>query len=161
MGGADDWDDYRRGQAERWLERCRSAAHYERTLREQADQQWRLADGLRGMDYSAVRVSSTPSPDAVPNAVARHIELAESIEAIAGDVTRRLAEAHEAVSRLDGLEAECLTLYYLDGRRPTWEWVAGRMNYGVSRVYDIRAAALLHLYDLMPARERDALPPAY
>jgi hypothetical protein len=156
----DGWEDYRRAQAGAWLEGCRSAIHYERTLREQADAQLEAADGLRGLDYSRVTVSKSRTPDAIADAVADHIELAERIASVAEDAKRRLAEAHAAVSQLDGAEAECLTLYYLDERRHTWDWVAGRMNYSLSRMYDIRAAALLHAYDVMPARERDPRHPA-
>lgn len=138
--------------ARAWLEKCRRTVGYERTLRESARAQY---DMLKGIDYSAVNVQGSPSPDAVPNAVIAHEGIAEKLEAIADDAAKRIADAAAALARMeDPTEARCLHLYYIDAV-DTWERVCVKMSYSYDGMMKLSRRALLHAYDLMPHTERD------
>lgn len=138
--------------ARAWLEKCRKTVGYERTLRESSAAHY---DMLRGIDYSAVNVQTSPSPDAVPNAVIAHEGIAEKLDAIADDAARRIADAAAALASMDDpTEARCLHLYYIDAV-DTWERVCVKMAYSYDGMMKLSRRALLHAYDLMPHTERD------
>lgn len=143
--------------ARAWLEKCRKAVGYERTLRESAQAHYDL---VRGIDYSAVSVQSSPSPDAVPNAVIAHEGIAAKLGALADDAARRIGEAAESLAAMDDpTEAQCLHLYYIDAL-DTWERVCVKMGYSYDGMMKLSRRALLHAYDVMPHTERDPMPPA-
>lgn len=142
----------RRDASRLWLEKCRRLVRYERILRASAKAQY---DMLKGIDYSAVRVQSSPSPDAVPNIVIAHQSVARSLEQLADDAARRIAEVDGALYALDDPnESACLHLYYVDAME-TWERVCVEMGYSYSRVMDFQRSGLLNLYPLLPHTERD------
>lgn len=144
--------------ARAWLEKCRKTVGYERTLRESAAAHY---DMLRGIDYSAVNVQTSPSPDVVPNAVIAHEGIAEKLDAIADDAARRIADAAAALASMDDpTEARCLCLYYIDAIG-TWECVSEEMGYGHDGMMALRRRALLHVYDVMPCSEREPIYKAY
>ena len=58
----------------------------------------------------------------------------------------------------DPTEAAVLARYYLKG--DCWERVCVDMSYSWQGMMAIQRRALLHVYPLMPYRERDPLPPA-
>lgn len=155
-----EWEQYRIDQAAAWLSRVRRVAGYADYMESSADRQLELADNLRGIDYSAVRVSTSPTADAIPDAVARHMELAEDFAAIASAARELQSAAAHALSRLpDPTEAECLQRYYVD-RAKTWEHVCVAMGYTYDGLMKLRRRALLHAYDAMPHSERDPIHPA-
>lgn len=147
-------------QARAWLSSVRKLSGYVAALEASVKAQLDAADNLRGLDYSAVRVTKSPSPDAIPNAVIAHMEAAEALEAIAGDAKDRLADAAQRVSRLeDPFEAACLTWYYIRGV-DTWERVCVKMGCGYEWIMKTARRALLHMYEYMPPAERDRIPHA-
>lgn len=138
--------------ARAWLEKCRKLVGYERTLRESARDRY---DMLRGIDYSAVNVQTSPSPDAVPNIVIANQGIAEKLDEIADDAARRIGQAADALASMDDpTEARCLHLYYIDALE-TWEHVCVRMSYSYDGMMKLSRRALLHAYDVMPHIERD------
>lgn len=138
--------------ARAWLEKCRKLVGYERTLRESARDRY---DMLRGIDYSAVNVQTSPSPDAVPNIVIANQGIAEKLDEIADDAARRIGQAADALASMDDpTEARCLHLYYIDALE-TWEHVCVRMSYSYDGMMKLSRRALLHAYDVMPHTERD------
>lgn len=144
--------------ARAWLEKCRKTVGYERTLRESAAAHY---DMLKGIDYSAVNVQSSPSPDAVPNAVIAHEGIAEKLDAIADDAARRIADAAAALASMDdSTEARCLHLYYIDAV-DTWERVCEIMTYSYDGMMKLSRRALIHAYDVMPYSEREPIYKAY
>ena len=156
----DELERYRIEQAEAWLEGVRKAVGYAARLEESAAAQYALADGLRGIDYSRDMVSASPTPDAIPDAVARHMELGDGFAEIADSAKRRALDAAERIARLpDATEAACLHLYYVDAL-DTWEHVCVRMFYSYDGMMKLRRRAVLHAYDVMPHTERDPRPPA-
>lgn len=156
----DELERYRIEQAEAWLEGVRKAVGYAARLEESAAAQYELADGLRGIDYSRDMVSASSTPDAIPNAVANHVDMGDKFKQISDDSKRRVIDAAERIARLpDATEATCLHLYYVDAL-DTWEHVCVRMFYSYDGMMKLRRRAMLHAYDVMPHTERDPRPPA-
>ena len=58
----DELRRYRIEQADAWLSKVRKLVAYEKAMREAADMQYEMADGLHGMDYSRVQVAVSPTP---------------------------------------------------------------------------------------------------
>ena len=153
---SEEYDRYRIAQAKAWLARVRKLASYERALRDIADQQLEMADGLKGIDYAADRVAASSDGDAIPRAVEAHMEAVASLLAIADEAARMIGEAAEAIARLDDpTEASALARYYLKGDR--WEQVCVDMCYSWQGIMAIQRRALLHVYEFMPACERDPM----
>lgn len=151
---------YRIGQAEAWLEKVRKTMSYAASLEESAAAQYAMADGLRGIAYDRDRVKVSPTPDAIPNAVANHVDLGDKFSEVADNARKRASEAVEAFDRMDDpTEATCLRLYYVDALE-TWEHVCVRMHYTYDGMMKLRRRAVLHVYDVMPHSERDPMPPA-
>lgn len=130
--------------------------HMQRAMSDLADEQRAAASGLRGIDYSAVRVAASPSPDAIPDAVARMEEAAESLAELAARIGEFRRRAAAALALMENpVEAAALSRYYLQGW--TWERTCCDMGYSYSRMMVIHRSALLHAYDVMPCAERDPL----
>ena len=155
-----EYERYCIGQAEAWLARVRKTVGYAKRLHDQAETILARADNMRGMDYSAVSVQTSPTSDAIPDAIILADELGATLNAISEDARRRVNEAAVALSRMqDPTEALCLTLYYVDAY-DTWERVCVDMHYTYGGMMKLRRRALLHAYDAMPHTERDAMPTA-
>ena len=155
----EEYRQYRVDQAEAWLSKVRRAVDYERALRATADAQLEMADGLRGIDYAEVRVATSPSPDAIPNAVAAHMEAVEAILEIAADAAERVRRATDALAAMpDKTEASALQLYYVAGWK--WEEVCVEMGYTWDGMMKLRRRALYDAYEVMPHSEREPVQPA-
>lgn len=155
----EEFERYRAEQAEAWLRHVLRLGNRCRALRAEIEAQRELAGGLRGLDYSSPAVSASPTQDSIPNAVSRLLDgIQEYCTELAGYVSEQEA-AHKALQRLeDAREAECLTLYYICGKK--WSEVAKAMSYSLDTVMSIRRSALLHAYDVMPLDRRDPMHPA-
>ena len=155
-----EYEQYCIGQAEAWLEKVRKSAAYARQLEESAAAQYALADGLKAMDYSRIRVAVSATPDAIPNAVANHVEMGDKFKQISDDAKRRMTEAAVAIAQLDDpTESTCLHLYYVDALE-TWEHVCVKMHYSYDGMMKLRRRAVLHAYEVMPHAEREPRAPA-
>ena len=157
--GEEEYERYKIGQAEAWLRHVLRLGNRCRALRAEIEAQRELASGLRGLDYSAPAVSASTTADTLPNAVSRLLDgIKDYCIELAGYVDEQEA-AHKALKGLeDSREAECLTLYYLCGRK--WSDVAKAMSYSVDTVMELRRSGLLHAYDVMPLEWRDPMHPA-
>ena len=154
----DELQRYRIEQAESWLSKVRKLVSYEKAMREAAEVQYEMADGLRGIDYTRDQVDTSLTADAIPNAVIAHEEAGETMVAIADSARERIRQAVEAISKIkDAKEAMCLRLYYVDGM-DTWERVRAAMSYTQDGMKSLRRRALLNVYDVMPHDQRDPIP---
>ena len=154
-----EFEQYRIGQAEAWLSKVRKLVGYERAMRTAADVQFEMADGLRGMDYSRIQVAVSPSPDAIPNAVAAHIDAGNWLVDIADDAKRRIEQATAAIDAMDDkTEAALLTGYFIACK--TWRQVSDMLGMSYDNVMKLRRRALCDLYDYMPFNEREPMTPA-
>lgn len=155
----EEYRAYRAEQAHAYLERVRRAGESCAGLREMVDDARERASGLRGVDYSAVRVSTSPTADAVPDAVA-HIQ--ELVGAYASDLAAYEGMRHEAnmalLSMDDATLAKALRLRYLCGWN--WERVCVDMRYSWDGMMKLRRRALAEFWEVMPRDARDPVPPA-
>ena len=104
---------------------------------------------------SAVQVQTSPTPDAIPDAIILADELGGTLNEISEDARKRVNDAAIALARMqDPTEALCLTLYYVDAC-DTWERVCVEMHYSYDGMMKLRRRALVHAYDVMPHIERN------
>lgn len=155
----DEWERYRRAQAERWLKHVMALGRRVRALQDEIECQRDMAAGLKGVDYDGMPKASGSSADAMPNAVIKLQGLiAEYCAELDGYVLEQ-REAHEALSALDdGATREALTRHYLLGR--PWEQCCVEMGYTYDGMMKLRRRALSCAYDVMPFRRRDPMHPA-
>lgn len=145
----------------RWLDNVSRAVERRFDFQAQSDAMMAMADNLRGMDYSRPRVSTSPTPDAIPDAIAAAEEMGELYGQLRDDAARRVAQAETALAAMENQGgARALSLYYLafddSGRRKydTWEKVCVEMSYSYDGLMKLVRRAKLELYDLMPHAER-------
>lgn len=150
---------YRAEQAHAYLERIRRMGSECEALRAQIDDAYYRAEGVGAIDYSAINVSSSPSPDHIPNAVAM---LQEWVRDYVSELAAYEGERHEAALSLslmeDPTEASALRFRYLLGWR--WGRVCSEMCYSYDSMMKIRRRALAHYWEVMPRAERDPIPRA-
>ena len=101
-----------------------------------------------------IRISKSPSPDAIPNTVIRLDAIIATYEMELAEYVQGLEQFIQAIDQLEPLHAQVLTLHYVDGLE--YLEVAERIGYNISHVYRLRAAALIALYDVMPYEWRFA-----
>lgn len=150
---------WRAEQACSWLSKVRSLAGYEAALVERAEAEFARADNLRSIDYALPRVRAARNLDAIPDAVAEHVDAGEQIAGIAAEAARSVADAAERLSRMDDpTDSELLTRYYLDPKAD-WRGVCEAMCYSYDGAMKRRRRALSRAYDVMPhhMRQRVAL----
>ena len=156
-----EYEQYCINQVEPWLLKVRKAVDSAKRLEESAAAHYAKADNLKGIDYSAVRVQSSPTPDAIPNAVAEHIAIGDKLTAISENAKAWADEADAALAKMDSQdESMCLRLYYVHAV-DSWDDVCDRMGLKYDSVMKLRRRALISAYAVMPHSERDAIPQAY
>lgn len=158
MEYTDEWKHQRAKAADSWLKEVRNLAmNAKRTLDElEADTDM---TGVKGTDYSNIRVSSSTSPDGVHELVMNHIELAERHECAALEYKAAAKVARDAIDAMpDARHRSVLSAYYIQCR--TWESIAETMHYSDRHIFTLRMDALDAIYDLMPAERRIKVEPA-
>lgn len=156
----DELQRYRIEQAERWLKKVRRTVGLSKKLEESANEVMARAKNLRSVDYSAIRVTTSPTPDAIPDAIILADEMGETLGVLSESARDRVNQAARALTEMDdATEVTCLLLYYVDAY-DTWERVCVAMEYTYDGMMKLRRRALLHAYDVMPHAERDPLQPA-
>ena len=153
-----DWQRYRREQASAYLRKIRDMRRHIAALNAEIDEQRALASGLTGIDYSRDNVSTSPTDDAMPNAVARLLEIiAERVELVR-DYTGMLDECGTSLRDLNGTYGDVLRYRYLCDY--PWERIAAATNYSEQWLYELHNQALSAFYDHMPPTQRDPMPKA-
>ena len=150
-----EYEQYCIDQSEAWLAKVRKTVGYAKRLEESANDIKMRADNLKGIDYSAVRVQSSPTADAIPNAIILADEMKGTLGELSENARKRVDNAARSLALMDDpTEAACLQLYYVDALE-TWEHVCVRMHYSYDGMMKLRRRALLHAYGVMPHIERD------
>lgn len=156
----EEYERMRIDMAHAYLERIRKMGEDCAGLRDQIDDAYYRAEGVGGMDYSAVRVSTSPNADALPDAVA---SIQEQIRGYVTDLAAYEDERHEAHKSLmlmhDQVEAKALRYRYLLGWK--WERICTEMDYTWDGMMKLRRRALADYWEVMPRAERDAIPQAF
>lgn len=156
---SDEYDAYKRAQATRWLEHVRRLGGRCLALQAEIEEQRALASGLTGIDYGRDLVQSSPTADALPNAVSRLIDLIRDYCAELAEYVDEQRQAHAAINSVpDETCAEALSRHYLAGE--TWEQCCVSMGYTWDGMMKLRRRAVLMAYDAMPTAWRDPMPPA-
>ena len=155
----EEFRQYRAEQAHAYLERIRRMGEDCAGLQQLVDDARERADGVRGIDYSAVRVQVSPTDDAMLAAVdAIKASIADYVTALAAYEDMR-HEASRALMRMeDGVEAKALRLRYLCDWK--WERICTDMNYSWDGMMTLRKRALSRFWEVMPASGRDPMEPA-
>ena len=145
----------------RWLSNVSRAVERKFDFEAQAGAMRAMADNLRGIDYSAVQVTTSPTPDAIPDAIIAAEEMGELYGSLRDNAAKRVAQAEAALAEMGNQDgARALSLYYLsfdaNGKRrfDTWEKVCVEMHYSEDGMKVLVRRAKLELYDLMPHIER-------
>ena len=153
-----EYDEWRAEQAVAWLDHVRGLAHDVARLKDKVDVMRALALPS-GIDYTLPKVSTSPSADAIPNAVAR---LIDSIGDYCAQLEAYVEEAHDADMRLSSIGdwryRDVLIRYYVDGM--SWREVGDRVGYVPDHCMRLRDEALPLVFDVMPREWRTPLPPA-
>lgn len=155
----EDWDQYRRAQAESWLRAVSALEPRVKAIVSEIAAQRMLAEGVRAVRYDGMPKPPTSAGDALENAVERIEELVGELEAEMAAYKELYREAYSAVLRLDS-GPKIDAVYYRCLRRMTWRETAREMGYSETQAREICSRALVDLYELMPARMRDPIPPA-
>lgn len=116
------------------------------------------AKGIGGVDYSRVVVTTSPTPDAIPNSVANLIEMKREAEADAAEYFERKREARSLLDRMDGTYGRLLMLRYVTVL--PWVRVADVLNYDEGYCRNMRGDALCEFYDYLPHAYRMPEQPA-
>lgn len=164
----DEGVDRRVRTVTRWLENVSRSVERRFDFEAQRNAMLSMADNLRGIAYDELRVRSSPTPDAIPNAIIAAEEMGEVYGNLRDEASRHVVKAEAALAVMGNQAgARALSLYYLafdaNGKRmyDTWEKVCVEMSYSYDGMMKLVRRAKLELYDLMPHTERDPLHGAY
>ena len=150
---------YRISQSRRYLKEVRRLARHVAALEEDIALQRDQAAGVSGIDYTRTPVDTSPTADALPEAI---IKLIESIEECCTELAACVAaqdEARSLLAAMGGVGADLLRMHYVAMR--SWSYVAAKLGYAKGTVKNAAADALCEFYDYLPAGRRDARPMAY
>lgn len=148
---------YRSEQAHAYLERIRRMGDDCAGLQEQVDDAYSRASGVKGIDYSDIRVKVSATDDAMVNAIESIKERIREYASALAEYEDMRHEAFKALQRMeDFTESKALRLRYLCGWK--WERICTEMDYSWDGMMKLRRRALCSYYDFMPASERDAIP---
>lgn len=153
-------DDYRRAQARAYLTRVSECQRTVRAMRDEVDVMRRMADGMKGIDYSRTRVDASPTDSAIPDAVAMIIERERELLAKVAECVDVMAECDAALDRMGGWEAAILRDHYCAGVSLTELGETDEWRHDRFYMSALHAKALVKFYGYMPVSERDPMHPA-
>jgi len=152
----EDYRSYIVEKSKRYMQHIRSLNHSVRMLEAEMDELRDMAAGLHGIDYSKPYVKSSPSTDAIPNALARIESIMAEYEAELGEFLDEQHTAHVALRNVDAVYAELLSFRYVQGM--PWADVAARMHHAEDYVRkELHDDALAALYPYIPHGWRDPI----
>ncbi len=153
-----EYQRYEREQASAYLKRVRDAKRHIAALTAEVDEVRSLASGLKGIDYSRDAVQTSATDDAMPNAVAKLLDLIAERVALIDEYAGMMSECGQALANLNGTYADILRYRYMCDH--PWERIAVETHYSEAYLYELHGLALSAFYPLMPTHERDPLPSA-
>ena len=153
-----EWEKFKAEQAAEWLEHVRELALDVAKAQDRVDVLRSMALPS-GIDYTAPVVSSSPSADQIPNAVAKLVDaIGEYMAQLEAYVDESIDAARRIGELSDGRYRAVLVAYYVDGR--TWEQVGERLRYEPNYCRELRNDALPLVYDVIPREWRTPIPRA-
>ena len=153
-----EFEAWKAEQSQRWLNHLRDVKHDISRLEDEIAVARSLALPS-GIDYTVPYVRSSPSADAIPNAVARLEGMIADYCVALDAYLDELQDARERVACLcDARHREVLTLYYLSGH--SWATVSDKAGYSEIWCKQLRDEALPLVYDHIPPEWRTMIPRA-
>ena len=161
-----EWEKFKAEQAAAWLEHVRELALDVAKTQDRVDVLRSMALPS-GIDYTAPVVSTSPTADAIPNAVAKLVDaIGEYLDQLEAYVEESMDAARRIAQIEDGRYRAVLTLYYVNGN--TWEQVGeklkkledGAFAYAPEYCRHLRNDALSLVYDVMPREWKTPIPRA-
>ena len=150
---------YRADQAHAYLERIRRLGEGCAAMKSMVDDARERADGIRGIDYSAIRVQTSPTDDRMAKAMDEIRERIRDYVTVLAEYESERKQANDALLRMDDFtEATALRLRYILGWQ--WERICTEMHYTWDGMMSLRRRALSDYYDVMPISQRDPMHPA-
>ena len=155
----EEYANYKIDQAHAYLERIRKMGEDCAALQAEVDDARDRAGGLKGIDYAKDMVKSSPTDDAMVNAIDRiHAAIRDYVVKLSELLDERKA-ASDALNLMDDYaEAKALRLRYICNWK--WERICTEMNYTWDGMMTLRRRALNSYWDVMPLQERDPMQPA-
>ena len=154
----EDYIAYMRMWSRRYMQRVRASVHTVAMLRSELEELADMAEGVRGIDYSADRVSASASDDGMVNAVARMDALRAEMSEELSACIQAVASAHSALANVRQPQRAVLTCRYIEGR--PWADVADAVGYSVDYCKaELHDQGLVDLFPYIP-HEYDELPEA-
>jgi len=98
-----------------------------------------------GIRYDKPQVQTSPSPDAIPNAVIRQEEDFDLLSTLLNEVRPEIRDFEERMASLTTEGVVYLWLYYV--KDLTWTEIAKTMNKDPKTIYNKRAETEIELYD--------------
>lgn len=153
-----EFDEWKAEQAAKWLRHMRDVKYDVAKLQDEVEVARSLALP-QGLDYSSVKVTTSPNADAIPNAVIRLQSLTADYIVELNSYMDELMGARECINRLsDSRHRAVIALYYLNGH--TWATVADKLHYSEERCRQLRTEALPLLFDYLPREWKPMIPRA-
>ena len=157
-GMTEELQQYRRDQSKAYLQEIRKLCLHIRALEAEISEQREIAAGITGIDYSQESVATSMYRDAIPDAVAKLLEMISDTCTELAECAAMQDEARRCLAKMGGVEADVLILRYLVAL--PWSGVSGKIGYSVPRLKEIHRDALFCFYDYMPSSKRDPFYPA-
>lgn len=149
-----EYERYRYDQALKYLNRVKSLNDRINSMQDAIEDYRGKLACIRGMDYSADSVQVQGKGDAIPEGVAKLLDMIDECTDLMAEYAREHRRAMDAFKRLSRFEYEqLLEKHYL--RSKDWGTVAKEMSYSYDHVMSMRRAAISELYDVMPCEFRD------
>ena len=109
---------------------------------------------IRGMNYSDVNVQAQSSGDAIPEGIAKLLDMIAECTSLIAEYADEQRRAMRVLAKLSRHEYEqLLEKHYLRGK--DWGTVAKEMNYSYDHIMSMRRAAITEVYEFMPAEFKD------
>lgn len=154
---AAEWENYRIQIADEYLKAIREAEKRKQLIEDERELYKADIDGLSGIDYSKPNITTSPSPDAIPNRVMKLLEYYQQLDVLETALDVAITEAHKKLFAIEGAAGFVLRLHFMLG----FKWEAAFLKAGVSETkgYELRREGLLKVYD-MGIPEKFGLPEA-
>lgn len=154
---AAEWENYRIQIADEYLKAIREAERRKQLIADERELYKADMDGLGGIDYSKPNITTSPSPDAIPNKVLKLLEYSQQLDVLETALDVAIEEAHNKLLAIEGAAGFVLRLHFMLG----FKWEAAFLKAGVSdtKGYELRKEGLLKVYD-MGIPEKFGLPEA-
>ena len=103
------------------------------------------------------KVRTSPTADTIPNAVIRLQELIADYVTDLAEYVDEIRTFIACLDQIDKTQARALHARYV--KLHMWKQIADEMGYSEQHIYEIRASALVSLYDVMPEFWRSKVIP--